>query len=76
MACKYLTGLRIPGCLASDRPMHPSVYELKIFCQKDHEECLVFKKKEGVRSSITGSGGARHVSVLLKEESTDDAVSV
>ena len=56
--------------------MHPSVYELKIFCQKDHEECLVFKKKEGVRSSITGSGGARHVSVLLKEESTDDAVSV
>ena len=46
MACKYLTGLKIPGCLASERLMHPSLFELKTLCNGNYQKCALYWSKD------------------------------
>ena len=46
MACKYLTGLKIARCLATYQLMIPSLLELAVFCNADHESCPIYREKE------------------------------
>jgi hypothetical protein len=48
MPCKYLTGLKIPGCLASDTLMYPSLYELKTLCNGDYQKCYLYCSKNKI----------------------------
>ena len=74
MLCKYLIELRIPRCLAADRPMHPSVYELKVFCQKDHKECILYQSKEALSATSPAEASAANIATRGRRHS-DDAVS-
>jgi len=46
MICKYLKTSERPSCLACERLMIPSIYDLQTFCQGTPEDCLVFQTKE------------------------------
>ena len=48
MPCKYLTGLKIPGCLASDSLMYPSLYELKTLCNCEFQKCHLYCSKNKI----------------------------
>jgi hypothetical protein len=46
MTCKYLTGTKINRCLASERLMMPSLFELGVFCKGSPESCPIYQLKE------------------------------
>lgn len=68
MTCKYLAGENRSYCLASEKLMSPSVYELCTFCHGNSTDCLIFQEYESMKMkkdviSVAGRAADSHTEI-------------
>lgn len=68
MDCKYLTGLKYPRCLASQKLMLPSVLEQVVFCHGEPDKCPYYEahKKDAIQVEKVDSGDNTSTGLAFK----------
>ena len=60
MPCKYLLQGKVAYCMASHNLLVPSLFELSVFCNGQHSDCLIYKEKEKIFSLQTKEESKEH----------------